>query len=74
MGGDGHTCQIGNDDRLVAGYTLGVSQVTHSCKGLKRAYKRNQWSISKWNVVDLEVTSKQDHQNAEKILWRTWSL
>jgi len=68
------TCQIGNDDRLVAGYTLGVSQVAHSCKGLKRACKKNQCSISKWNVVNLEVTSKQDHQNAKKILWRAWSL
>jgi hypothetical protein len=68
------TCQIGNDDRLVAGYTLGVLQVAHSCKGLKRACKNNQRSISKWNVVDLEVTLKQDDQNAKKILWRAWSL
>jgi len=60
------TCQIGHDDRLVARYTLGVSQVVHSCKGLKRACKKNQSSISKWNVVNLEVTSKQDHQNAKK--------
>jgi hypothetical protein len=68
------THQSGNDDRLVPGYTLGVVQVTHSRKGLKKTCQKNQWNISKWNVVDLEVTWKQDHKNAETILWRAWSL
>jgi hypothetical protein len=63
------TCQIGNDDWLVAGYTW-ILQVAHSCKGLKRACKKQSMECRGLGS-NIKTRSPKCRKNVVKsIKWR----